>query len=134
MATDLQVTVAYTPERATITLVGDVSVGTRDRLRDAVWECRKRRAASVRIDLRDAFLDSAGLSALINLCADASLGRIELVSPPATRRLLTRLGLPARFLFERDLAIRVVTRGPRPRRSSGDGCRDRDSAGGVRLS
>lgn len=110
MATDLQVRVAYTPERATITLVGDVSAATCDRLRDAVSECRTKRPASVRVDLRDAFLDSAGLSALISLCADASFGRIELVSPPATRRLLTRLGLPARFLVERDLTVRVVTR------------------------
>jgi hypothetical protein len=75
-----------------------------------VAECRKARPASVRVDLRDAFLDSAGLSALIDLCADGSLGRIELVSPPATRSLLTRLGLPPRFLFERDLTVRVVTR------------------------
>lgn len=110
MAEDLQIEISRDGDRVTVDLMGNLCSTTAAAFKASIGEALASPPPVVRVDLRRAFVDSAGLAALVEICAQCRRAQttVELVSPPATRELLTRLGFPRRFRWEPGEAVRVI--------------------------
>lgn len=113
MAEELQIEICRDGDRVTIGLTGNLCATTADTFSRCIGREVGSRPRVVRLDLRRAFVDSSGLAALVEMCAHCRRAHttVELVSPPATRVLLTGLGFPRRFRWELGKTVRVIAGG-----------------------
>ncbi len=111
MQGELEIDVHPDGDRTVLNLAGDVCTTTVGHFEEIITHSLRRRPLVIQLDLRAAFLDSAGVVALLNVCRQCQRheATVELLSPPALRDVLTRLGLPTRFRVEHHTTIRVIT-------------------------
>jgi hypothetical protein len=104
--------VRHEPSRtvATVTCTGVISEPSRDPLQEVVRRLLDSGARVLRFDLRGAWIDSRGTALVLELydeCLTAGT-RVEALTPPATREVFSRLGLPLRFRFDGPHVVRVI--------------------------
>lgn len=106
----LDIQVHQSEDGPVVRLAGDLCTTTVGLLQETVSACLAQDPPMIRFDLRNVYLDSLGLATLINIVKQCwrTTTNVELVSPPATREVLTRLGFPPNFRLEPNAMVRVL--------------------------